>query len=192
MRYNELAKDKNKRSHSRSLSTFSKSERKELNMTATKKNEQNTNEVKNAKRVTLAQYREKLLADAVKRAIAKSTLALETAETARNKENSANVTSDNAIILVNANASASARVVEVYLHAKKHDVLFSKRVFERLTTDNENDTTAVKNARALLKSYTTTVYKSKFKVVLVDDEKTTANKKLEQLFDALHALHATA
>lgn len=157
------------------------------------KNTKNTNsEAKNAKRVTLAQYRETLLTDAVKRAIAKSTLALEDATTARNKENSANVTSDNAIVLVNANASACARVVEIYLHAKKHDVLFSKRVFERLTTDNENDTKAIKNARALLKSYTTTVYKSKFKVVLADDEKTTANKKLEQLFDALHTLHATA
>ena len=159
----------------------------------TQTNAQNAqNAQQNAKRVTLAQYREKLLADAVKRAIAHSTLALETAETARNKENSANVTSENAIVLVNANASASARVVEVYLHAKKHDVLFSKRVYERLTTATENDSKAQQNARALLASYATAIYKSKYKVVLTDDEKTTANKKLEQLFDALHVLHATA
>ena len=144
------------------------------------------------KRVTIAEYRETLLNDAVKRCTEHTTLVLETAETARNKDNSANITNASAIVLVNANASACARVVEIYLHNKKHDVLFSKRVFERLTTATENDSEAVKNARALIASYQMHIYKSKYRTILVDDEKQDANSKLSALLDALHVLHMTA
>lgn len=144
------------------------------------------------KRVTIAEYRETLLNDAVKRCTEHTTLALETAETARNKDNSANITNASAIVLVNANASACARVVEIYLHNKKHDVLFSKRVFERLTTATENDSETVKNARALIASYQMHIYKSKFRTILADDEKQDANSKLSALLDALHVLHITA
>lgn len=173
-------------------STAQNAQQNAQNVSAQQNAQKSAENAQNAvKRVTIAEYRETLLNDAVKRCTEHTTLALETAETARNKDNSANITNASAIVLVNANASACARVVEIYLHNKKHDVLFSKRVFERLTTATENDSEAIKNARALIASYQMHIYKSKYRTILVDDE-TSANDKLTALLDALHVLHMTA
>lgn len=93
--------------------------------------------------------------DAIKAQIkVTETVIFENDKTAKNGVNSAMVLMPSAIVLtcVSKDSAAAARLCEVYLHRDKADILFSKRVFQRLTTAVEGDAPETTKARKRLDS----------------------------------------
>ena len=120
----------------------------EAKQTAVKNEVKQTEAKAEVKKETIANRREALCSQIV----LKDSIQFENDKTARNSVNCAMITLDSAIVLtaVSKDSSTASRLVECYLHRNKVDLLFSKRVFERLTTATDSDSKAVKSIRETL------------------------------------------
>lgn len=116
----------------------------------TKKQSEAKSEAKQseAKRQSIESVRDEML----KQIKTTESIVFENEATAKNKIDCAMNTLSNAIVLTNVSAdkTTATRLCEVYLHRGIADILFSKRVFERLTTTSEKDSEAIKTVRKTL------------------------------------------
>ena len=153
--------------------TNTKAEVKKQNTTAKQTEAKQTEAKAEVKKETIANRREALCSQIV----LKDSIQFENDKTARNSVNCAMITLDSAIVLtaVSKDSSTASRLVECYLHRNKVDLLFSKRVFERLTAVTDSDSEAVKKVRvALQKRFEAMnekdrLYKSKYRLFVENE-----------------------